>query len=114
MRSTALVCVAVFAGLGCADARAAELLLIGGQGDDVGVTAAAIRTHALKTWAPGGLHMLSHRKIGDERNLGSRFQFGEFLGLGADLGEHRRYSLLEWQYRTSGRGPRNAARGAHV
>ena len=37
--------------------------------------------------------MLSHRKIGDERNLGSRFQFGESLSLGAELGEHRRYSL---------------------
>jgi len=40
-----------------------------------------------------GVHMLSHVRISDERNFGSSFQFGEFLGLGADLGERRQYSL---------------------
>jgi len=146
--AAALVAVAVFAGFRGPEASATELILIGGQGDEVGVTAAALRTGALKTWAPSGhwtralapewqigswnaqratanksqiidssvtavltmrprsseissyyldiglgVHMLSDQKISNERNLGSRFQFGEFLGLGADLGEHRRYSL---------------------
>jgi hypothetical protein len=40
-----------------------------------------------------GVHMLSHVRISDERNFGSSFQFGEFLGLGADLEDSRQYSL---------------------
>ena len=40
-----------------------------------------------------GVHMLSHTRISDERNFGTSFQFGEFLGLGADLGERRQYAL---------------------
>ena len=40
-----------------------------------------------------GFHMLSHTRIGEERNFGSSFQFGEYLGLGADLGQRHQYSL---------------------
>lgn len=40
-----------------------------------------------------GVHMLSHTRISDERNFGSSFQFGEFLGVGADFGERRRYGV---------------------
>lgn len=40
-----------------------------------------------------GFHLLSHTRLG-ERNFGSSFQFGELLGLGADFGESRRYSVV--------------------
>ena len=40
-----------------------------------------------------GLHLLSNTKIDTDRNFGCAFQFGEFLGFGADLGSERRYSF---------------------
>jgi hypothetical protein len=39
-----------------------------------------------------GLHMLSDHQIG-ERQLGTNFQFGEFFGVGTQLGADRRYAL---------------------
>ena len=41
-----------------------------------------------------GLHLLSDSRIDTDRNFGCAFQFGEFLGIGADLGSQRRYSLV--------------------
>ena len=128
-------------------ARAVDFILIGGQGDDVSVAAAAIRMQNWKSgeaghfayalageWQVGvwdalssaatdqqvvdgsftsvlglrpasgrlastymefgfGLHLLSDSRIGADRNFGCAFQFGEFLGIGADLGSQRRYSF---------------------
>lgn len=149
MRARVLfVAGAVLSVSGVPGSHGAELLLIRGEGDHVGVTAAAIRTQAWKTWTRGerwsytlapewqvgfwgaqksnanesrivdssltgvltlrprssatspyyldigfGIHLLSNTRIGDERNFGSSFQFGEFLGLGVEFGERRRYSL---------------------
>jgi lipid A 3-O-deacylase len=128
-------------------ARAADLLLIGGQGNDVSVAAAAVRMQNWKSWEAGhfayalagewqvgvwdalssatpdqqvfdgsftsvlslrpnsgrltstylefgfGLHLLSTTKIDTDRHFGCAFQFGEFLGVGADLGSEKRYSF---------------------
>ena len=139
---------AMLSGFGTSGARSADLLLIRGQGDAVGVTAAALRIREWKSWTPDGrwsyvlapewqigfwdaqqpgvngsrifdasvtgvltirprssgissyyldigfgVHLLSETRISDERHFGSSFQFGEFLGVGADFGERRRYSL---------------------
>jgi lipid A 3-O-deacylase len=43
----------VLAWLGLSDARAADLILIHGQGDEVGVTAAALRMPEWKAWSSG-------------------------------------------------------------
>jgi lipid A 3-O-deacylase len=138
----------LIAGLGGSPIHAAELTVIGGAGDGVSVTAVALRTQQMKTWASGerwmfslapewqigswnaqksgiskqrivdssvtgvltirprepnslpyyldigfGLHMLSHNRISEERNFGSSFQFGEFLGIGADFGDRHRYAI---------------------
>jgi hypothetical protein len=140
--------ITMLTGLGVPPARSADLLLIGGEGDQVSVTAAALRTREWKTWTSSerwifslapewqigfwnakksgigerqivdssatgvlsirpresrylpyyvdigfGVHMLSHNRISDERNFSSSFQFGEFLGVGADFGERRRYGV---------------------
>jgi len=39
-----------------------------------------------------GLHLLSDDRIG-ERRLGTQFQFGEFFGVGTQLGADRRYAI---------------------
>ena len=139
-------------------AHAADFLLIGGEGDDVSVAAAAIRMPNWKSWEAGhfayalagewqvgvwdalssaatdqqvvdgsftsvlslrptsgrlastyvefgfGLHLLSESKIGTDRNFGCAFQFGEFLGVGADLGSEKRYSFgVRVQHVSNGR-----------
>ncbi len=139
-------------------ARAGDLVLIGGQGDDVSVNAAALRMPNWKSWETGrfaynlagewqvgvweamssaatdqhvvdgsftgvlslrptsgrlastyvelgfGLHLLSNSKIDTDRNFGCAFQFGEFLGIGADLGSERRYSFgVRVQHVSNGR-----------
>jgi len=128
-------------------AQAADLALIGGQGDEVTVGAAAIRMRDWKAWTPGGrwhyalagewqvgwwnaqqadanasslvdgsltavltmrpaegaksahylefgfgLHLLSEHEIA-EQSLGTRFQFGEFVGAGTHFGPRRQYAL---------------------
>jgi hypothetical protein len=143
-----IVVCAMLMALGAPPARSADLVLIGGEGDQVEVVAAALRTREWKTWTSSerwifslapewqigfwnakksgigerqivdsnatgvltirpresgylpyyvdigfGVHLLSHSRISDERNFGSSFQFGEFLGVGADFGERRRYAV---------------------
>ncbi len=40
-----------------------------------------------------GLHLLSRAFISEGRKFGSAFEFGHFVGAGADFGAHREYSL---------------------
>jgi hypothetical protein len=129
-------------------AGAADLLLIDGEGDDVGVIGAAVRTPEWKSWPPIGrwrysvsgewqlarwnaqqadakvstivdgsltavltmrplagmlsnsyaeaglgVHLISHQSINQDRDFGTSFQFGEFLGIGTHLGARDQYSI---------------------
>lgn len=40
-----------------------------------------------------GIHLLSHTRINNDRNLSTAFQFGENAGAGIAFGEHHRYEL---------------------
>lgn len=49
-----------------------------------------------------GIHLLSHTSI-DERVLSTAFQFGEFVGVGADFGSREQYSIgLRLQHISNG------------
>ncbi|HEX6136303.1 MAG TPA: acyloxyacyl hydrolase [Casimicrobiaceae bacterium] len=51
-----------------------------------------------------GVHLLSHTKIGDSRDLGSAFQFGERLAWGFNFGAGNRYEMtLLVQHVSNGR-----------
>jgi lipid A 3-O-deacylase len=142
-----VLCAAGLGVLSLPAARAADVAVIGGYGNEVTVAAAAIRMRDWKVWKPGGrwsyalsgewqvgkwsaqqteigpsslvdgsfttvlrmrpaadswsalymefgfgLHLLSDHQIG-ERQLGTQFQFGEFFGIGTQLGADRQYAL---------------------
>jgi hypothetical protein len=40
-----------------------------------------------------GVHLLSHTRINNDRNLATAFQFGENAGTGIAFGEHRRFEF---------------------
>lgn len=40
-----------------------------------------------------GVHLLSHTRINNDRNLSTAFQFGETVGVGIAFGEHHRYEF---------------------
>jgi lipid A 3-O-deacylase len=50
-----------------------------------------------------GLHLLSEDRIGDDRDLGWLFQFGEFIGAGANFGSSSQYAVgLRLQHVSNG------------
>lgn len=50
-----------------------------------------------------GFHLLSETRVSDSRRLGSAFQFGDHIGIGARFGERARYDVgLRLQHLSNG------------
>jgi hypothetical protein len=66
---------------------------------DVGITPflrwLAPGSYSVQPYIEGGVgvHLLSHTRINNDRNLSTAFQFGENAGAGIAFGEHHRFEL---------------------